>query len=136
MPSIPVTSAALLLIGFGAGLLVSRIPRALAESESSSASDLAHRRFMVSINEVRQNVVAGDRFSGHYTKTVTMSDGTTRCIELTPMVHNGMQVVELRDGGHHSYMGLNGTTTDGTLMVQIWDELTQRQLAKAEGWPF
>jgi hypothetical protein len=48
----------------------------------------------------------------------SMSDGSTRRIKLTPMIHNDRQVVEL-DGGHISYMGLNGTTTNGTLMVQL-----------------
>jgi ATP-dependent Clp protease adaptor protein ClpS len=35
------------------------------------------------------------------------------------MIHNGAQVVELNDSGHISYMGLNGTTTNGELMVQL-----------------
>jgi ATP-dependent Clp protease adapter protein ClpS len=35
------------------------------------------------------------------------------------MIHDGMQVVELNDNGHISYMGLNGTTTNGDLMVQL-----------------
>jgi hypothetical protein len=135
MNSKALTSTALLLVGFTAGLLVSRLPRANAGDEPA-APDLSHRTFSVSIDEVRQNIVFGERFSGHYTKTVTMSDGSQRCIELTPMVHKGMQVVELRDGRHVSYMGLNGTHTNGTLMVQILDDFTQHQLAKAEGWPF
>jgi hypothetical protein len=37
------------------------------------------------------------------------------------MIHNGMPIVEFKDTGHLSYMGLNGTTANGTLMVQIRD---------------
>jgi hypothetical protein len=130
-----IEATAFLLVGLAAGLLVSRFPRANAESEPETP-DISHRVFSVAIDEVRQNFVFGDQFSGHYTKTVTLSDGSMRSIELTPMIHDGVQVVELRDGGHHSYMGLNGTHTNGTLMVQIRDWLTQRQQLKAEGWPF
>jgi ATP-dependent Clp protease adapter protein ClpS len=77
------------------------------------------KEFVVFINEVKQNFVFGDRLIDSYTKTVTMSDGSTRTIKLTPMIHNGSQVVELNDSGHISYMGLDGTTTNGTLMVQL-----------------
>jgi hypothetical protein len=58
-----------------------------------------------------------------------------RRIELTPMVHRGMQVVEFKDNGGVHYMGLDGTTTDGTLMVQVRDVDTMRAVATAEGWP-
>lgn len=50
-----------------------------------------------------------------------MSDGSTRKIKLTPMIHDGIEVVELNDSGHISYMGLYGTTTNGTLMVKLRD---------------
>ncbi len=51
------------------------------------------------------------------------------------MIHNGMQVVEFKDNGGHTYMGLNGMTTNGALMVQVRNvAIMQRQL-KAEGWP-
>jgi ATP-dependent Clp protease adapter protein ClpS len=45
------------------------------------------------------------------------------------MIRDGMHVVELNDTGHISYMGLNGTTTNGKLMVQLRDiEDMRRQL--------
>ena len=51
--------------------------------------DLAKKRFMVSIHEIRQEVVFADEFAGKYLKTVTLADGRTRTIELTPMIHEG-----------------------------------------------
>jgi len=65
--------------------------------------------------------VSGDELGQRYTQTVSLSDGSTRTIELTPIFHNGMPVVEFKETGHLSYMGLNGMTTNGTLMVQIRD---------------
>jgi len=87
----------------------------------SEDSDLATKRFVVSIDEIQKNLAFGERFAGRYTKTVTLSDGSTRTIELTPMIRNGRPVVELKDTGGRTYMGLNGTTTNGNLMVQILD---------------
>lgn len=84
-------------------------------------SDLSKRRFIVCIDEIQQNFVFGAEFNGRYVTTVTLSDGTTRAIELTPMIHDGRPVVELKDTGGCTYMGLNGTTTNGKLMVQIRD---------------
>lgn len=83
--------------------------------------DLSKRRFLVCIDEIQQNFVFGDEFTGQYSKTVTLSDGTTRTIELTPMIRDGNPVVEFKDTGGCTYMGLNGTTTNGRLMVQIRD---------------
>ena len=77
------------------------------------------KEIVVCIDEIRQNFVFGDCFVGSYTKTLTMSDGSTRTIKLTPMIHNDSEVVELNDSGHISYMGLNGTTTNETLMVRL-----------------
>lgn len=127
-------SIGLLLAGFTAGLLVSRLPHAAAASDSV-ATDLSKKEFIVSIDEIRQNFVFGDPFVGHYYKAVTLSDGTIRRIELTPMVRQGMQVVEFKDNRGVGYMGLDGTTTDGTLMVQVRDVDAMRTLATAEGWP-
>src|ERR1700733_5567703 len=78
------------------------------------------RKFYVSLDEITQNFAFAERFSGSYTKTVTLSNGSTRTVKLTPMVHDQVgDVVELNDSGHISYMGLNGTTTNGNLMVQL-----------------
>ncbi|HET7269438.1 MAG TPA: hypothetical protein VFJ15_15175 [Oleiagrimonas sp.] len=126
--------ALILAAGFGMGILASHFPVASA-SVASDAGNIAHREFLVSIDEVRQNFVSVHEFTGHYATTVTLSDGTKRHIELTPMVHDGMKVVELKDNGGHTYMGLNGTTTDGALMVRLRDVATMKRQLKAEGWP-
>lgn len=83
--------------------------------------DLSKKRFIICIDEIQQNFVFGAEFEGRYTTTVTLSDGTTRVIELTPMTRGGRPVVELKDTGGCTYMGLNGTTTNGKLMIQIRD---------------
>lgn len=77
------------------------------------------REFVVSIDEVRQNLAWGERFTGSYTRSVTLSDGSQRTIKLTPMIRDGREVIELDDSGHISYMGLHSTTTNGTVMVQV-----------------
>ncbi len=130
---IAVKSVALVAAGFAVGVLVNHFPQVAAET--STEQDMSQRQFRVSIDEVKQNFVAFDEFSGKYVKTVTMSDGTTRRIELTPMIHNGMQVVEFKDNDGHTYMGLNGTTTNGTLMVQLRERATALAAMRAEGWP-
>jgi len=76
---------------------------------------------MLSIDEVKQSFVSGEEFSGQYAKSVTMSDGSVRNIALRPMMKDGNLVVEFKDTGFLSYMGPNGTTTNGTLMVQLRD---------------
>lgn len=88
---------------------------------SGTNMDLSRRRFVVCIDEIKQNFVFGATFEGRYATTVTLSDGTTRTIELTPTIRDGRAVVELKDTGGCTYMGLNGTTTNGNLMVQIRD---------------
>ncbi len=87
----------------------------------SDPIDPSKKRFFVCIDEIQQNFVFGDEFSGRYAKTVTLSNGSTRTIELTPMIHDGRPVIEFKDTGGLTYMGLNGTTTNGNLMVQIRD---------------
>ena len=78
------------------------------------------RKFYVSLDEISQNFVFAERFSGSYTRTVTLANGTTRTVKLTPMIHDKFgEVVELNDSGHISYMGPDGTTTNGNLMVQL-----------------
>jgi hypothetical protein len=125
---------AALFLGFAGGLFAANFSLATASS-ASTTSDLAKREFMVFLDETKQNFVFGDRFSGHYKRTVTMSDGSTRTIELTPMVHNSMQVVELKDGGHLSYMGLNGTMTSENLLVRLVDVRELKRQLKEQGWP-
>ena len=57
-------------------------------------------------------------------------------IELTPMVHKGMQVVRLKDGGGHTYMGLNGRATNGNLLIHIQDNRELARQTKEQGWRF
>ncbi len=133
MPTGIVKSLTLLAAGFGLGFLFSHLPTAFAAG-TSGTSTLSQRQFLVSIDEIRQNFAFGDKFAGHYTRTVTLSDGSKRRIELTPMVHDGMQVVEFKDNRGRSYMGLNGTTTNGKLMVQLRDVDDMNRELKREGW--
>jgi len=102
---------------------------------ASENADISGKRFLVSVFEIRQELVWADEFAGRYTKTVTLADGSTRTIELTPMVRDGMSVVEFKDTGHRSYMGTlavrTATTTNGALMVRIAD-LDDLDAARAE----
>jgi hypothetical protein len=117
-------------VGFAAGAAVSLASVALATStsEAEKADPYLHAKYSVSLDEVKQNFVFAEPFSDSYTHTVTMSDGTQRTIGLRPVTHNGMQVLELSDktgagAGQEgvTYMGTNGTTTDGKLMISVKD---------------
>lgn len=125
------------LAGFAAGLIASNLPAAIAAS-NTVPGDLSNKSFDVAVFEVKQKLTPGTlmakEFSGSYTQTITMSDGKQRQIELTPMMHKGKQVVRLQDSGHTSYMGLNGTTLNGTLLVHIRDKEAAKASLKAEGW--
>ncbi len=126
-------SALLVLAGFALGIGVVALPAAFA-SPASGQADLSGKRFLVSIDEIRQNFVFGEEFVGSYARTITLSDGSTRSIKLTPMLNDGRQVVEFKDGGDHTYMGLDGTTTNGTLMVQLRDLDKMHADLKQQGW--
>jgi hypothetical protein len=87
---------------------------------------MSPKRFIVSIYEIRQELVWAEEFTGQYSRSVTLSDGTTRTVELTPVMRDGRPAVEFLDSGQHrTYMGLlpvhTATHTNGTLMVQIVD---------------
>lgn len=127
-------SACLLTAGFGVGILAAHFPDAAA-SNTPGMAPMAQREFLVSINEIRQTFVRDDRFSGRYSRTVILSDGTRRHIELVPMIHDGMQVVEFRDNDGRTYMGVDGTATNGKLMVQLREVQTMNRRLKAHGWP-
>jgi hypothetical protein len=126
------------LAGFAAGLVASNLPPALAAA-NSGPEGLSNKSFDVAIFEIKEKLTPGKflgtEFSGTYKQTITMSDGKQRQIELTPMMHKGMQVVRLQDSGHTTYMGLNGTTLNGTLLVQLRDKDAMNASLKAEGWP-
>lgn len=123
---------AIAVAAFASGLVAASLPSAIAATEFTS--DLSERQFTVSIDEVKQNLAFGDEFAGSYSKSVTLSDGSTRKIKLTPMAHNGKQVVELKDTGGLTYMSLSDTTTNGNLMIQVKDNATSAAALKAEGW--
>jgi ATP-dependent Clp protease adapter protein ClpS len=92
---------------------------------SSDTTDCSKQRFAVSLHEIRQELVHHEEFAGQYVKTVTLSDGTTRTIELTPMIRNGDLVVEFKEKEYRSYMGLIPVRTGGyinhTLMIRLTD---------------
>lgn len=102
---------------------------------SSDPPDPSKKRFIVSIYEVRQEIVFAEEFSGRYIKNVTMADGTTRTIELTPMMRNGRPVVEFNDTGSCTYIGTlrvgTGTAINGKLMVRVAD-VDDIEAARAE----
>lgn len=80
------------------------------------------KKFAVFIDEIRQNFVFGDSFAGAYVRTVTLTDGSSRTVKLTPVVHDGQEMVQLDIDGHVTYMGPNGTTRNReTLMVSVWE---------------
>jgi hypothetical protein len=56
---------------------------------STDSTDLAKKRFAVSLTEIREELVSAEEFSGQYIKTVTLSDGSTRTIELAPVMRHG-----------------------------------------------
>jgi hypothetical protein len=92
---------------------------------SPENKDPSQKRFVVSIYEIQQELAWAEEFTGKYVKTVTLSDGTTRTVELTPVIRDGRPAVEINDTGRRTYLGLAsvpaGTQINSTLMVQIID---------------
>jgi len=120
--------------GFMLGLLASQMPGAWAEATPPSEQSLTQKRFLVSVDEVKQNFVFAEEFVGSYKKELVLSDGSKRSIELTPMIRDGKKVVEFKDTGGTTYMGLSGTTTNGVVMVQLRDlDVAEAQLVE-NGW--
>lgn len=127
-----IKSTVLLVSGFVSGIAISHLPSATAVT--ASAVDVSKKEFLVSIDEISKNFVFGETFAGSYKREVSMSDGSVRTVELTPMIRDGRQVVEFKDTGGVTYMGLNGTTTNGSLMVQLRDIEKMKSLLAEEGW--
>lgn len=99
---------------------------------------MLRRPFQVSIYEIRQNFVVGERFTGVYKSTVTLSDGTPCDIELTPTIYDGRKAVKAQfpgnnDPSYYNYIGLNGSAQRGSLMVQLRDIRTQQKLMELDG---
>lgn len=126
-------SCMLVAVGFVGGVVSMQLPVAIANSPDRT-TELSKRTFQVYIDEVKQNFAFGDEFSGSYQKEVTLSDGSRRTIELTPIIYKGMEVVEFKDTGGLTYMGLNGTTTNGKLMVHVVDVAASQAALKQQGW--
>ena len=102
---------------------------------NSEVADCSKNRFVVFIYEIKETLVFAEEFAGQYTKNVTLSDGRTRAVQLTPMIRNGERVIEFKDTGHRSYVRMvrvqTGAHTTGNLMVQIHD-LDDLDAAQAE----
>ena len=102
---------------------------------NSEVADCSKNRFVVFIYEIKETLVFAEEFAGQYTKNVTLSDGRTRAVQLTPMIRNGERVIEFKDTGHRSYVRMvrlqTGAHTIGNLMVQIHD-LDDLDAAQAE----
>jgi hypothetical protein len=114
---VAVKSVTLLVAGFVAGIAATSL--LASASPATNTVDPSKLTFQVSIDEIKQNFVFGDEFSGSYKKTVTMSDGSVRKIALRPMLRPDGLWVEFKDTGGLTYMSPNGTTTNGKLMVQL-----------------
>jgi hypothetical protein len=126
-----IKGAMLVAAGFTIGVLTWNLPYARADE---SRRDPSTMHFVVSIDEVKTNFAYGKPFRDHFADTVTLSDGSTRTIELTPMFHDGAQSVELKDNGTASYSGLNSTFRNGSLVVQVRNQESARDELYAEGW--
>ncbi|WP_457674654.1 hypothetical protein [Thiolapillus sp.] len=133
MKTVLLNRSMLVLFGFVGGVITTNFQFVSASTKQDDV-DLKDKKFMVSIYEVQRNLVFDEIFIGSYSKTVTLSDGSKRTINLTPLVHDGIQVVKFEDTGGVTYMGLNGTTTNGKLMVQLYDVEKMQQALKEEGW--
>jgi hypothetical protein len=117
------------LTAFCAGAVAMSVGTSFAAAPvaPTNASDAT---YSVSIDEIKQNFVFGDEMHGTYTKTVKMSDGEIRKIELRPTVKDGEPVIEFFDTSAtrsgHTYMGIGGTTTNGKLMVSVQPDTVTR----------
>jgi hypothetical protein len=84
---------------------------------SSDTIDPSKKRFMVSIYEIQQQIVFADEFSDRYAKSVMLSDGTTRTVELKSVMCDGRPAVEFNDTGHRKYMELLPIRNNGQTNV-------------------
>ena len=131
MKLIAVKSGLLVAAGFAIGTLTWNLPHALA---AESQRDPSTMHYIVSIDEVKTNFAYGKLFRDHFAQTIILSDGTTHEIELTPALYEGKQVIEYKDNGKVSYQGLNWTSREGALVVQVRNQEHARDEMIAEGW--
>ena len=135
MSPVSIRGLFLLIAGFFLGIIAASYTQAIASSQDVE-TDLSKKTFLVSVDEVKQKFVLADEFTGSYSRTFELSDGSVRTIKLTPMVHNGMQVVEFYDTGGITYMDFNGSTTNGKLMVQLRDKDVMYAELEKQGFDF
>ncbi|WP_109123637.1 hypothetical protein [Dyella sp. C11] len=113
-------SFVLVVMGFAAGVAVSVATRALAQP---TAGKPVVGTYGVSVDEVKQNLVEPQLFTGQFHRKVTLSDGSVRDITLIAVEEQGQPMVKFLDtsksGTFESTMGPNGTTTNGKLMVMV-----------------
>ena len=76
-----------------------RIERMKQVQAQGMEEALRVKRFTVSIDEVSNKFVFAERFEGSFEKSLTMFDGSTRSIRLTPLVHKNAPVIALEDSG-------------------------------------
>lgn len=117
-------SSLLLFAGFVAGVAASGVVAVYA-GVVRTKPPAAAGHYTVSMDEVSQNLVFGDGFNDHYTRTITLSDGSVHQVTLTAISKNGQPMLELADasGGRvvRSAVGPFGTTTIGKLQVSVKD---------------
>jgi hypothetical protein len=106
-------------------------------ARSDAAEEMLRRPFQVYIYEIQQNFAVGEHFTGVYKKTVTLSDGTSCDIELTPTIYEGQKLVKAQfpgnnDPRYYNYIGLNGSAQRGRLMVKVSDLRTLRKQRELE----
>jgi hypothetical protein len=119
--------------GFLAGSACSFVGLTFAATAPAPAIPSSHA-YLVSIDEIRQNIASAEPFAGSYTRTVTMSDGSTREITLRPELLDGKEVVEVTDQSSngkidHSVIGSNGTTINDMLMIRVTDSPASKMAA-------
>jgi hypothetical protein len=107
------------------------------EAASDAAKEMLRRPFHVYIYEVQQSFAVGEQFTGVYRRTVTLSDGTSCDIELTPTIYDGQKCVKAQFPGHndpryYNYIGLNGSSQRGKLRVEVSDLRTRQRMRELE----
>ena len=127
-----IRASALVITGFAVGAFTSSLPTAGAADVQRS--DPATQHYTVSIDEVKTNFAYGKTFRDHYAQLVTLSDGTTHEIELTPTLIEGKQTVVFRDNAETTPGGLNSTWRHGDLVIQVRNQEQARDEMIAEGW--
>jgi len=111
----------LFLIGLVIGMALDTPQSVRASAPETDAIDPADRTFLVNFAEIVQVLELGERFKGSYERSLMLTDGSERHIRLTPMVRDGELRVELRDGEGLTFMGPNGSTYNGDLLINLRD---------------